>query len=283
MRGELPQSERHRPLGAYGPVQLLLYAVFRVGGRQQRAHGESRGYQGPAVAWMVPLSLGDRTAASGFATTTDYFARFLYGDRQPLRSPAADATGGTLDGFTRLLGAGSPTRSAISSDSTSSSATAARHSRGGACRQAFHGGRHPRTPGTPVTDVHINLRAMEAIHLDGPGAPMPGVRIAAADARKFDLARSRSPQRCSAEEPRPCCGTAGSQRLPGRSADGVLPGSRSTSCGTSSPASAPCFRNVGDGRVRQPAGCRRRSRRLNERRRELAVLRAVGAAPRHVL
>jgi len=42
--------------------------------------------------------------------------------------------------------------------------------------------------GAPVDrTVHISLEAMEAIHLDGvAGVPMPGLKIAPQDARKFD-------------------------------------------------------------------------------------------------
>jgi putative ABC transport system permease protein len=47
--------------------------------------------------------------------------------------------------------------------------------------------------GTPVDrTVHVSLQALEAIHLDwAGGAPLPGVRIAAEQARKFDLNPSR--------------------------------------------------------------------------------------------
>ncbi len=43
--------------------------------------------------------------------------------------------------------------------------------------------------GTPVDrTVHVGLQAIEAIHLDWlGGAPMPGLTIAAEQARKFDL------------------------------------------------------------------------------------------------
>ena len=59
-----------------GPVQLLLYAVFRIGNatnniRYSSAEAIAR-HRG--VAWMVPLSLGD--SHRGFAvlgTTTGYF------------------------------------------------------------------------------------------------------------------------------------------------------------------------------------------------------------------
>ena len=70
-----------------GSVQLMLYAVFRIGGATNNIGMSSlrdlaalRG-----VDWVVPLSLGD--SHRGFAvlaTTPAYFERFRYGDRQLL-------------------------------------------------------------------------------------------------------------------------------------------------------------------------------------------------------
>ena len=65
-----------------GPLNLLLYAVFRVGDATSNISWES--YQmiaaRPEVAWSVPLSLGD--AHRGYrvlGTTDDYFAHYRYG------------------------------------------------------------------------------------------------------------------------------------------------------------------------------------------------------------
>jgi len=70
-----------------GSMQLMLYAVFRVGGATNNVRMDSLQAIAShrAVSWLVPLSLGD--SHRGFpvlATTADYFNRFLYGDRQPL-------------------------------------------------------------------------------------------------------------------------------------------------------------------------------------------------------
>ena len=69
-----------------GPLNLLLYAVFRVGDATSNISWES--YQQiaarPEVAWSVPLSLGD--AHRGYrvlGTTDDYFVHYRYGrDRE---------------------------------------------------------------------------------------------------------------------------------------------------------------------------------------------------------
>ena len=65
-----------------GPLNLLLYAVFRVGDATSNISWES--YQlvaaRPEVAWSVPLSLGD--AHRGYrvlGTTDDYFVHYRYG------------------------------------------------------------------------------------------------------------------------------------------------------------------------------------------------------------
>ena len=69
-----------------GPVQLLLYTVFRIGDATNNMSWQS--YQDiiahPRVAWSVPISLGD--SHRGFrvlGTTTEYFDRYRYArDRQ---------------------------------------------------------------------------------------------------------------------------------------------------------------------------------------------------------
>jgi hypothetical protein len=64
-----------------GAVQLLLYAVFRIGNATNNISWQS--YQEiaarPEVAWIVPLSLGD--SHRGFrvlGTSRDYFERYRY-------------------------------------------------------------------------------------------------------------------------------------------------------------------------------------------------------------
>jgi putative ABC transport system permease protein len=143
--------------------------------------------------------------------------------------------------------------------------------------------------GTPVDrTVHISLEAIEAIHLDwGGGAPIPGLKIAPEQARKFDLApkevtaayiglKSRvavfAVQRAVAGYE----GEALMAVLPGVALDELWDvigiGERallgmSTMVALVSLAGLVAVVLAG----------------LNERRRELAVLRAVGAGPRHVL
>ncbi|MCP4320656.1 MAG: ABC transporter permease [Alteromonadales bacterium] len=74
--------------GRAGQVQLLLYSIFRIGNATNNISWES--YQdiknNKSVKWSVPLSLGD--SHKGFrvlGTNQDYFRFYQYGKRQPLQ------------------------------------------------------------------------------------------------------------------------------------------------------------------------------------------------------
>ena len=89
-----------------GPMQLLLYAVFRVGGATNNVRIDSLEAiaKHRAVAWMVPLSLGD--SHRGFpvlATTPAYFEHFRYGDRQPLALAQGRPFSGDLAGLYEVV------------------------------------------------------------------------------------------------------------------------------------------------------------------------------------
>lgn len=172
------------------PVQLLLYTVFRIGEATNNLGWDSARALAnhPAVAWTIPISLGD--SHHGFpvlGTTPAYFEHFRYGDKQPL----AFAQGKPFVGlFDAVLGAevarrlgyklGDPITLAHGMDDHG---------------LAEHGDK-PFTvvgilapTGTPVDrTVHISLEALEAIHLDWQGgAPMPGLAIPPELVQKFDL------------------------------------------------------------------------------------------------
>jgi putative ABC transport system permease protein len=70
-----------------GPVQLLLYSVFRIGNPTNnvswKSYEEIKDHR--LVAWTIPFSLGD--SHQGFrvlGTNLDYFNHYQYGDQQPL-------------------------------------------------------------------------------------------------------------------------------------------------------------------------------------------------------
>jgi putative ABC transport system permease protein len=172
------------------PIQLVLYSVFRLGEATHNMSWSSAQAlaEHPAVAWTIPISLGDSHRGHPVVgTSVAYFEHFQYGDRRALRF----AAGRPFDDlFEIVLGAevaqqlGYPLHHEITLS----------HGMGGT-RLAQHAdkpftvvGILERT-GTPVDrSVHISLAAMEAIHLDwAGGAPLPGLTIAAEHVRRFDL------------------------------------------------------------------------------------------------
>lgn len=172
------------------PVQLMLYSVFRIGEATNNIRWSS--FQNlaahPAVAWAIPLSLGD--SHHGFpvlGTSTAYFEHFRYGGSRAL----SFAEGRRFDGvFDAVLGAEVAQRRGykLGDRITLSHGT-------GDVGLAEHADK-PFTvvgilapTGTPVDrTVHISLQAMEAIHLDWQGgAQLPGFSVPAEYVRKFDL------------------------------------------------------------------------------------------------
>jgi putative ABC transport system permease protein len=284
-----------------GPVQLMLYAVFRVGGATNNIRMDSvRAVAAHrAVAWVVPLSLGDSHRGHPvLGTTADYFQRFLYGDRQPLVLAQGRAFAATLDGlYEAVLGAevADALGYALGQRITLS------HGLGGlsAGTAAELGAEHADKPftvvgilartGTPVDrTVHVSLQAIEAIHLDwAGGAPVPGMSIAPEFARKFDLEpkqvtaalvglKSRAAvfnvQRFVGEyEAEPLLAV-----LPGVALDELWAAVGLGEKALLAISGLVALVSLASLVAVVLAG-------LNERRRELAVLRAVGAGPRHVL
>jgi putative ABC transport system permease protein len=279
-----------------GPVQLMLYAVFRVGGASNAIGMDSvRAVAGHrAVAWVVPIALGDsHRGYPVLGTTTEYFTRFLYGDKQPLGFSEGRAFAGTLDGlYEAVIGAEVAERLGYRLGQRIVLA----HGLGGADGPASEHGDKPFTvvgvlarTGTPVDrTVHVSLEAIEAIHLDwAGGAPIPGLQIAPEHARKFDLAPKQV--------------TAALVGLKGRAA--VFNVQRFVAQYEGEPLLA-VLPGVALDELWQAIGLGERAllavsalvalvslaslvavvlAGLNERRRELAVLRAVGAGPRQVL
>ena len=277
-----------------GPMQLLLYAVFRVGGATNNVRIDSLEAiaKHRAVAWMVPLSLGDSHRSHPvLATTPGYFEHFRYGDKQRLALAQGRPFSGDLEGlYEVVLGA----EVAGQLGYRLGDRLTLSHGGGG-----MPGAEHVDKPfsvvgilqrtGTPVDrTLHISLQAMQAIHLDWvAGVPLPGTKISAEQARAADLdpkqvtaalvglknrAAVFAVQRAVAEfEGEPLMAV-----LPGVALDElwdvVGAGERAL---LAMSAMVAVVSLVGLVAV-VLAG-------LNERRRELAVLRAVGAAPRHVL
>ncbi|MBI5255893.1 MAG: ABC transporter permease [Burkholderiales bacterium] len=280
-----------------GPVQLLLYSVFRIGNASNNIRYSSalQLAQHPAVAWMVPLSLGD--SHRGFAvlgTTGDYFRHFRHGDRQPLACaqgrPFADAAGGSASSlFEAVLGAEVAQRLGYRVG------TRIVLSHGDGAFQANDHGDKPFTvvgilapTGTPVDrTVHISLPAMQALHLDWmAGAPLPGLRVSAEAAAQQDLTprsitavllglKSRAAvfslqREVAAFRDEPLLAI-----LPGVALDELWAVVGLGERGLQAMSALVAVVSVAGLMAVVLAG-------LNERRRELAILRAVGAGPRQV-
>lgn len=172
------------------PVQLMLYAIFRIGGATNNMGWDSaqKLAKNPAVAWTIPLSLGD--SHRGFpvlATNANYFAHFHYGDGQALRLSEGREFASV---FETVIGAEVAQRLhyKLGDHIVLSHGMGSLHLTDHADKPFTVTGILART-GTPVDrTVHIGLDAMEAIHLDWEGgAPMPGLSIAPALVKKFDL------------------------------------------------------------------------------------------------
>lgn len=166
-----------------GSVPLLLYSVFRIGnpsGGMRLASAEAIGRH-RAVAWVVPLALGD--SHRGFAvlgTTPGYFEHFRHGARQALVLAQGQLFG--------AAGAADPLHQAVIGAEVARRLGYApgqkivlAHGDG-----AMDHNDHDDQPftvvgvlaatGTPVDrTVHVPLQAMEAIHRDwASGAHLPG-------------------------------------------------------------------------------------------------------------
>ena len=172
------------------PVQLMLYAVFRIGEATNNIRWNA--FQdiaaNPMVAWSIPISLGD--SHHGFpvlGTTPAYFEHFHYGDGDPLVFASGKPFNDTFDA---VLG---------------SEVAAQLGYKLGSHIVLSHGmgmsglPEHADKPftvtgilaptGTPVDrTVHVSLEAISAIHLDWVGgAPLPGFSIPEKFVHKFDL------------------------------------------------------------------------------------------------
>ena len=173
-----------------GGVQLMLYAVFHSGSATHTMRGESFHALAshPGVAWAIPLSLGD--SFRGFpvlGTNRDYFTHYRYGEKKPL-----EWKGGTPfeRPFEAVIGSEVATRLNLSVGSRlvlSHGAGAEILPEHGDKPFAVTGILAPT--GTPVDrTVHVSLESITALHLDwASGVPLPGVSIPAELATRFDL------------------------------------------------------------------------------------------------
>lgn len=272
-----------------GSVNLLLYSVFRIGSATSNMSWES--YEDIAarggVAWTVPLSLGD--SHRGFrvlGTTRDYFDRYRFRGGQGLEFADGEAFS---DLFDAALGADVAARLGYAVGDPIVVAHGL-----GAVSFAEHDDKPFRVSGilartgTPVDrTVHVSLEAIEAIHVDWRGgAPAPGARIGADEARAMDLSPKAITAALVGVESK--AATFRVQRwineYPGEALLAILPGvalqelwdligvAETALTGISAMVVATALLGMAAMILSS----------LNARRREMAILRSVGARPRAV-
>jgi len=283
------------------PVQLMLFSVFHIGSVPQSMSMDSvqQLSQHRSVSWVVPLSLGD--SHRGFpvlGTTPAYFQHFAYGDKQPLALQQGAVFAGNLDGLyeavigaevAHKMGYGLGQRITLGHGMHD-------HDHDHEVEEADEHADKPfkvvgilAPTGTPVDrTVHVSLQALQALHLDWvAGTPMPGGQIPADQARKFNLEPEEITAALVGLKSRAAVFNV--QRFVNQyeveALMGVMPGVALgelwSVLGVGENAllavsALVALVSVVSLMAVVLAG-------LNERRRELAVLRAVGAGPRHVL
>lgn len=173
-----------------GGVQLMLYSVFRIGNATNNMSWASYSEIAarPEVAWAVPLSLGDsHRGYRVLGTTREYFERYRYGRNRPLALAQGAVFG---DVFDAVLGSqaaeelGYVLGQRIVVAHGLASVGAADHD-----DKPFRVAGILARTGTPVDrTIHVSLEAIEAIHVDWQGgARVPGQTVGADEARRMDL------------------------------------------------------------------------------------------------
>ena len=171
-----------------GSVQLLLYSVFRIGNATNNMSWESYSEIAarPEVDWIVPISLGDsHRQFRVMGTTTAFFKRYKYRSGQSLEV----ARGVVMDDlFDAVIGADVAATLGYSVDDpivvSHGLASFIDHD-----DQPFRVAGILAKTGTPVDrTVIVSLEAIEAIHVDWrSGAKIPGQNTPAERLRQMDL------------------------------------------------------------------------------------------------
>ena len=272
-----------------GAIQLLLYSVFRIGNATNNVSWES--YREiaawPDVAWTIPFSLGD--SHRGFrvlGTNHDYFSHFRFGGKRPLTFTGG---GPFADLFDTVLGADI----ALALDYQIGDPIVVDHGIG-----AVGFTKHKDKPfrvtgilaktGTPVDrTVHVSLEAIEAIHVDWrSGTRVPGMTVSVDKVREMDLRPKAITAFLVGLDSRLAAFSV-QRRVNGYREEpllAILPGVALQELwsllGTAETALAAISSAVVIAGLLGMLTMLLAS--LNERRREMAILRSVGARPLHV-
>ncbi len=158
-----------------GSVQLLLYSVFRIGNATNNLTWESYNdiAARPEIDWIVPISLGDsHRQFRVMGTTTEFFERYKYRSSRALEM----ADGVVMDDlFDAVIGADAAATLGYAIDDpivvSHGIASFVAHE-----NQPFRVAGILEKTGTPVDrTVIVSLEAIEAIHVDWQGGgAIPG-------------------------------------------------------------------------------------------------------------
>ncbi len=273
-----------------GDVQLLLYSVFHIGDASNNFTWQS--YQDiaarPEISWIVPISLGD--LHQGFrvvGTSNGFFDHYRYRGGRQIAFSAGSAFS---DVFDAVVGADvaeklgyTVGKTIIVSHGLADIGVSAH-----ADKPFTIAGIMAKT-GTPVDrSVFVSLEGIEAIHVDWVNGrpPLPGEAISADEVRKMDLTPTSVTAALVGLKSR--LAIFGVQRFvnayPQEALTAILPGIALINLwsivGVAETAlvavSAMVVVTAILGMVTMILST------LNERRREMAILRAVGARPLHV-
>lgn len=172
-----------------GSLPLLLYSVFHLGNASNnidwRSYQEIK--QHPSIAWSIPLALGDsHRGYRVIGTTGDYFTHFKYGNERALRFEKGKRFDAVYDA---VLGA--DVAQALGYEVGDRIVLA--HG-----VQDTHFNRHEDKPftitgilaktGTPVDrGIMVSLAGIEALHVDWQSGTRSRTTITAEQAQKLDL------------------------------------------------------------------------------------------------
>ena len=173
-----------------GSIQLLLYSVFRIGNATSNISWETVDdiAQRDAIDWIIPISLGDSHA--GFrvlGTSLDYFKHYRFGSKRSLEF----ATGQPFeDVFDAVIGS----QVAAQLGYKYGDSIVVAHGTGNVGlvehkQQPFKVSGILKPTGTPVDRaVHVSLQGIEAMHVDWQnGAVVKGKATDADTIRQMDL------------------------------------------------------------------------------------------------
>ena len=174
-----------------GSLQLLLYSIFRIGNAPNNLSWESYNdfLNDKRVKWTIPISLGDsHRGYRVLGTNQDYFKYFRYGSKKKLEFAKGES-------FSKIFDAVIGSEVAIKFNYKVNEKIIIAHGTG---KKSFL--KHDDRPfkvvgilkptGTPVDQsLHVSLEGITAMHIDWESGapPMEGESLSTEDIMRLDL------------------------------------------------------------------------------------------------